>query len=258
MVADLLAGGGCGGGVMNALEPRDPIATEITREHEAACQAVRSGLEHARRAGALLIAAKAGLDYGAWLPWLVDQCPTLPARTAQVYMRVARRWSELEAAADGNTQRVTDLPLRQVIAFLADPRERTPISEDSSEIDVPALRRALADDEEDARRSQRELEMLALALKSPGLTIKAASSIYHRADEIEGYWHAKRINGLADLGRMLNRAEADLPGSAKIWLEFLACPEALREFIATAEAGPLEGWHDRLVARIADLTAAAS
>ncbi len=229
------------------------LATEITREHEAACQAVRSGLEHARRAGDLLIEAKVGLAHGAWMSWLAAQCPTVSPRVAQIYMRVARRWPELEAAA--NTKRVTDLPLRQAIAFLAEPGERTPTSEDSSEIDVPALRRALADDEEDARRSQRELEMLALALKSPGLTITAASSIYHRADEIEGYWHAKRINGLADLGRMLNRAEADWPGSAKMWRGFLACPEALREFIATAEAGPLEGWHDRLVARIADLTA---
>ncbi len=97
------------------------LATEITREHEAACRAVRSGLAHARRAGDLLLEVKAGLEHGVWLPWLAEHCPTIAARTAQAYMRIAQRWPELEAT---KASRVADLPMRQALALLADAREQ--------------------------------------------------------------------------------------------------------------------------------------
>jgi hypothetical protein len=99
------------------------LATEINAEHAAALSAVRSGLEHARRAGALLIEAKAALEHGAWLPWLAEQCPRILERTAQGYMRLAREWPRLEAA--GNTQRVADLPLREALLILAEPKPTT-------------------------------------------------------------------------------------------------------------------------------------
>ena len=94
----------------------------ILHEHEAAIAAGRSALEHARRCGDLLHQAKAAIPHGAWLPWLAEHCPMLPARTAQVYMRIAARWSAIEA----NTQRVADLPLREALALLADHDPRCP------------------------------------------------------------------------------------------------------------------------------------
>lgn len=54
-------------------ETRDPLAdlaTQINQEHEAASKAMRTSLEHARRAGKLLIQAKAQLDHGEWGDWL--------------------------------------------------------------------------------------------------------------------------------------------------------------------------------------------
>lgn len=98
------------------------LATEIMQAHEAACRAAQSALEHARRAGELLIQAKAAVPHGAWLPWLAEHCPTLPERTARAYMRVARHWPALEAAV-GDRQRVADLPLREALKLLAPPRE---------------------------------------------------------------------------------------------------------------------------------------
>jgi hypothetical protein len=95
------------------------LATQINAEHQAAGQAAQSALEHARRAGELLIEAKAALSHGTWLPWLAEHCPTIPERTAQAYMRVAQRWTEL---AVGDPQRVADLPLRQALALLTEPR----------------------------------------------------------------------------------------------------------------------------------------
>ena len=78
-------------------------------------------MEHARDAGEALSAAKAQLDHGQWLPWLEENCPTVSSRVAQMYMRIARSWQELQAAA--NTKRVSHLPLREALALLADPTD---------------------------------------------------------------------------------------------------------------------------------------
>ncbi len=99
--------------------PSRDLAVEINDAHEAACLAASSALEHARRCGELLLAAKAERGHGEWLPWLAANCPDLPARTAQSYTRLARKWPELEA----KTQRVADLPLRDALKLLAGPRE---------------------------------------------------------------------------------------------------------------------------------------
>jgi hypothetical protein len=80
--------------------------------------AFREGLIHARNAGRLLLEAKRQCQHGEWLPWLKGNVRRAP-RTAQAYMRVAKRWSELEATA----QRVAHLPLRDGLKLLAAPKE---------------------------------------------------------------------------------------------------------------------------------------
>ena len=74
------------------------LAHRIKIEHEATAVAMQRGLDHAIRAGELLIEAKAHPDikHGQWLPWLEEHC-AMSVRTAQLYMRVAERRSELEA-----------------------------------------------------------------------------------------------------------------------------------------------------------------
>ena len=111
-----------------------PLAREITQAHEEACHAAQSALEHARRAGELLIQAKKGIAHGAWQPWLAAQCPTIRERTAQAYMRVARRWPELEA----KTQRVADLPLRGALALLAEPGDAEHAADTEEEVPLGA------------------------------------------------------------------------------------------------------------------------
>jgi hypothetical protein len=91
------------------------IATKINRAHERVIAASTSAIHAARQAGDLLLEAKRGLPHGAWLPWLGEHCPTLSPWTAQAYMRVARRWPELEAA---NTGRVTHLSTRAALQSL--------------------------------------------------------------------------------------------------------------------------------------------
>ncbi len=72
--------------------PLDRLAREIAAEHAAAERAWESAVEHGHRAGQCLLEAKALCKHGGWLPWLRDV--GIPARTAQVYMRLARKYAD--------------------------------------------------------------------------------------------------------------------------------------------------------------------
>ena len=88
------------------------LAGRINTEHEACHASMRKGLEHALKAGALLLEAKAGLPHGEWLPWLGENCSDIGERTAQNYMRLAR---ELPKLGSEKAQRVADLSYRDAV-----------------------------------------------------------------------------------------------------------------------------------------------
>lgn len=64
------------------------IAAQINREHELANHHADQAIEHARRAGALLLQVKAELPHGAFLPWVAAHVHVSP-RQAQRYMGAA-------------------------------------------------------------------------------------------------------------------------------------------------------------------------
>lgn len=99
------------------------IADEINAEHERAYGKAREALEHARRAGELLLQAKAGMQHGEWLPWLTAHC-SFSERTAQGYMRLARDWDKLQS----KSATVADLGLRDALDLLAAPQSAEPES----------------------------------------------------------------------------------------------------------------------------------
>ena len=72
--------------------PLDRLAREIAAEHAAAERAWESAVEHGHRAGQCLLEAKALCKHGGWLPWLRDV--GIPARTAQVSIRLARKYAD--------------------------------------------------------------------------------------------------------------------------------------------------------------------
>lgn len=94
---------------------RPQIAAAILLAHAAVHDAAQSALDHARHAGQLLIEAKANIEHGHWSPWLAEHVPGIAQTTIRGYMRVARRWAELET---GNG--VADLPLRDALLLLAE------------------------------------------------------------------------------------------------------------------------------------------
>jgi len=99
-------------------------------------------VQHAINAGNMLTQAKDALPHGAWLPWLESNFDGA-ARTAQAYMRIAR---ELPALPEGKAQRVADLPLREALKQLAEPRPETESESAPQEMDSDPVFRQWVDD----------------------------------------------------------------------------------------------------------------
>jgi hypothetical protein len=93
-------------------------AAEINQEHFQAETALNRALEHARRAGELLIQVKGQLAHGGWIGWLNSNFQG-SVRRAQGYMRIASRWGELEQMRNG----VAHLPVRRALDLLSESGE---------------------------------------------------------------------------------------------------------------------------------------
>jgi hypothetical protein len=91
------------------------LAARIRAFHEATVEGLRKSVTNGIAAGELLIEAKAQLQHGQWLPWLRDNV-NISERTAQLYMRLAKNRTEIEAQAKSAT--VADLTLNEAAAVL--------------------------------------------------------------------------------------------------------------------------------------------
>jgi hypothetical protein len=148
--------------VVRPAEDLATLAERINAAHARAEAAVRVGLAHAREAGALLLLAKAKVPHGGRLPWLSKHC-RCSERTAQVYMRVARRWPQLQAIG----QVTADFTIDSSPKLLTDAR---PAADDEQQRqlvadggpaptgDSHAPRREMSDEEFDARPRRIEME----------------------------------------------------------------------------------------------------
>jgi hypothetical protein len=110
------------------------LAQEIQQAHEQALASARTSLQHARRAGEMLLCAKAKVGHGDWLPWLKKQCPRISERTAQVYMQISARWSEIAAQAQSSA----DLSIGKALSLVQTQRALPAAPEKAIEVeDVP-------------------------------------------------------------------------------------------------------------------------
>lgn len=87
------------------------LASQISAEHRAGLSDAQSAIQHARRAGELLLQARQQIERREWLPWLTAHCPEIPERTARRYMQIGRH-PELDADS-----------VREAILKLAAPRK---------------------------------------------------------------------------------------------------------------------------------------
>jgi hypothetical protein len=79
--------------------PAAELATKINAEHQAALGKAREAIEHARRAGELLLQVKADVGHGGFLAWVAENVHC-SARQAQRYMTLAENWSEIQLKYD--------------------------------------------------------------------------------------------------------------------------------------------------------------
>lgn len=102
----------------------DVLAVEIRNAHGLVEDSARSTVEHAIRAGELLIEAKAQVRHGEWLPYLTQT--GIPQKTANNYMRLA-----------ANQPRVADLgSVREALAELAEPRAVPELEVEAVEVEI--------------------------------------------------------------------------------------------------------------------------
>src|SRR5262249_10970346 len=111
------------------------LARQINEEHGQAEEELRSGILHARSAGEILLRVKDRLQHGEWLPWVRANLQ-FSERTAQNYMRIARRWEELEA----NPQRAADLSYREGVQLLSKKQEPEPDPAEDEPVPNPTPR----------------------------------------------------------------------------------------------------------------------
>lgn len=101
----------------NDLSPSlDKLATRIRTEHAAVAAAFERGAMHARNAGELLRDAKRQIKHGEWMTWLTIHCE-MSDRTATNYMRIAKRWPEIEA----NRESLADLSQSKALEVISRP-----------------------------------------------------------------------------------------------------------------------------------------
>lgn len=94
------------------------LAADIRREHEAAQACATKAVEHAKRAGELLIEAKAALPHGEWLPWLAKNFSASQSQAFR-YMKIAANYARVNSLPD--SERPTSI--RQALNLLAEPTE---------------------------------------------------------------------------------------------------------------------------------------
>jgi len=92
---------------------RTLLAAQINAEHESAFGKAREALEHARRAGELLLQVKAEVGHGGFQVWIAEHCD-FTARQAQRYMTVSENWAAIVAKYDT----VSHLTLRGALKLI--------------------------------------------------------------------------------------------------------------------------------------------
>jgi len=170
------------------------LAAKINAEHAQAETAWRAGLEHARKAGELLIEAKEQCRHSEWLPWLKENV-RFSERTAQAYMQVVKRWDELEAKAQG----LADLTFQEGLKLLAAPAKKEFTLEESEEI----FQRAV-------QASNECVAEMTRFLADPNSTISDCLFIRDAASKLGAEWKAMQVRNANRLREVLgNMSEED-------------------------------------------------
>ncbi len=127
------------------------LAEQIDREHELCREATVSVVEHAVRAGELLVQAKDRRGHGAWTSWLEQHCSVTP-RQARRYMSLAKNQDRLDEAK--RTWK-SDFTLAEAMELLSELQE-SPQAECATEETASERRRRKGRPSNKARNAARQ------------------------------------------------------------------------------------------------------
>jgi hypothetical protein len=199
------------------------LAAEINTEHERAYGKAREALEHARRAGELLLRVRDSLKHGEWLPWIEQFC-SFSARQAQRYLTLAENWTALAAKYDTLSHLTVTCALRLL---------RRPDSETDRA-------RALQSRHEALRREMALLQRAADAiLADPHCTAEEVCYLALEAQRLEVAAGTLRAESMREAGRLIialreqtKLSESDLVAVINDGSLIRACNERIAELEA--------------------------
>lgn len=102
---------------MSGLPALCDLAGQINDAHEAAERSFRSGVEHAIRAGELLIQAKAAVPHGAWEAWVRDNVAFSAVAERRATMNARPQIPSIQRSG-GRLRPASHVERAQVLAFL--------------------------------------------------------------------------------------------------------------------------------------------
>jgi hypothetical protein len=123
-------------------QPLADLAVQIRNEHLCFESALRTSLDHCKRAGELLLLAKEQVPHGEWTQYVEQQCH-ISRKTAWKYTTIAKRWAELAA----NVSPGRHLTQNQALKLLLSPPDPPDIEEEEEEDDDDVVYIAAVGDE---------------------------------------------------------------------------------------------------------------
>jgi hypothetical protein len=188
------------------------LADEINYEHAHALECAVSAVRRARRAGELLLQAKEQCEHGEWLPWLKANCPRVSERTAQAYMRVARKC----LGDDSKAEQLELLTLGEALEQLVEPH-RTLTSDLKSataadlKADLDAVANVTECEQAPAEEAVGETEPVTFVTGNCGISAVAISSPPKKKFDPANF--ARRM---AELDENIDRAAAHMFANFKV------------------------------------------
>lgn len=148
------------------IESSVDLATAINDEHRKCDEAVSTALDHAMRAGDLLIKAKAEIGHGDWQAWVEENFEG-SMRRAQEYMRLAKNREAIKAEKARSS---APLGIDRALRAIAAPKQKNsseaseaaePLDENTVSVRQEIVRDGEKSDEEIAAELQVEVEEVA-------------------------------------------------------------------------------------------------
>jgi hypothetical protein len=115
----------------------DYLAKLINDEYEVVLVSERANLPRAKAIGEKLEVLRARTKHGEWQTKLREWCPRISYETATRYIRVYRRWPDIEQAAAVKSVKTTDLTIDDALRLLAKPKDdnNSEMPQDNGEVD---------------------------------------------------------------------------------------------------------------------------